>query len=259
MQSNRVLNLAMCMVVVLLSGLVFTSKAWSGLILDAGVKGIYEDNINGSPSDADKKGDFYTVLSASVGGYTKATDTTYLFLRGDAANYLYSKYDDLNATIAGISAGVYKELGDVLSAQIALKGKIKDFKGGPRDSNAYGGTFELKQQITRKFWIKEGYEYEKNDADSNLFSYKGHSVGIWSGYMINPQTMLNLGYSYLTRKYEDASNFRTKSHTVSVGAAREIIKKVYVNIGYDRQFNDSNVPDTDYKNNIYTIGVTYSF
>lgn len=254
MQSNRVLNLAMCMVVVLLSGLVFTSKAWSGLILDAGVKGIYEDNINGSPSDAAKKGDFYTVLSASVGGYTKATDTTYLFLRGDAA----SKYDDLNATIAGISAGVYQELGDVLSAQIALKGKIKEFKGKPR-SNAYGGTFELKQKITHKFWIKEGYEYEKNNADSNLFSYDAHSIGVWSGYMITPETMLNVGYSYLTRKYDDPSAFKTKSHTISAGIVRELVKKVYVNLGYDRQFNDSNVPNTDYNNNIYTLGVTYSF
>ena len=71
--------------------------------------------------------------------------------------------------------------------------------------------------------------------------------------------MFNLGYSYLTRKYEDSSGFKTKSHTVSVGVVRELIKKVYVNIGYDRQFNDSNVSNTDYKNNIYTIGVTYSF
>ena len=259
MQSKKVLNSVMCVVVMLLSGLVFTSKAWSELILDAGAKGIYEDNINGSPVDADKKGDFYTVLSAGIGGYTEVTDNTYLFLRGDAANYLYSKYDDLNATIAGISAGVYKELGDILSAQIALKGKIKEFKGEPRDSNAYGGTFELKQKITPKFWIKEGYEYERNDADSALFSYKGHSVGIWSGYLINPQTMVNLGYSYLTRKYDDVSGFKTKFHTVSVGMVREIIKKVYASIGYDRQFNDSNVSNTDYKNNIYTLGVTYSF
>lgn len=259
MQSKKALNLVMCLFVVALSGLVFTSKASGELILDVGVKGIYEDNINGSPVDADKKGDFYTTISAGVGGYTKVADDTYLFLRGDAASYLYSKYDDLNATIAGISAGVYKELGDILSAQIALKGKIKEFKGEPRDSNAYGGTFELKQQVTRKFWIKEGYEYERNDADSALFSYKGHSVGIWSGYLITPQTMFNLGYSYLTRKYEDSSGFKTKSHTVSVGVVRELIKKVYVNIGYDRQFNDSNVSNTDYKNNIYTIGVTYSF
>ena len=48
-----------------------------------------------------------------------------------------AEYDDLNATIVGISAGMYKELGDVLSAQMALKGKLKEFKGEPRDSNAF--------------------------------------------------------------------------------------------------------------------------
>lgn len=258
MLSKRVL-LAMCLFVMLLSGLVFTPNAFSGLILDVGVKETYEDNINGSPSDANKKGDFYTTVSAAVGGYTEVADGTYLFLRGDVSNYLYSKYDDLNATIVGISAGMYKELGDVLSAQIALKGKLKEFKGEPRDSNAFGGTFELKQKITRKFWIKEGYEYEKNNADSNLFSYDAHSIGVWSGYMITPETMLNVGYSYLTRKYDDASGFRTKSHTISAGIVRELVKKVYVNVGYDRQLNDSNVSNTDHNNNIYTLGVTYSF
>ena len=154
---------------------------------------------------------------------------------------------------------MYKELGDVLSAQIALKGKLKEFKGEPRDSNAFGGTFELKQKITRKFWIKEGYEYEKNNADSNLFSYDAHSIGVWSGYMITPETMLNVGYSYLTRKYDDASGFRTKSHTISAGIVRELVKKVYVNVGYDRQLYDSIVSITEHNNNIYTLCVTYSF
>ncbi|MCL5236373.1 MAG: hypothetical protein M1353_00805 [Nitrospirae bacterium] len=259
MLSDKVMNSVMCLFIVLVSGLVVASKASGGVILDAGIRETYEDNLNGSPADADKKGDFYTTVSASAGGYTEVVDGTYLFLRGDAATYLYSKYNDLNATLGGISAGVYKELGDVFSAQLALKGKLKNFKGTLRDSSAYGGTFELKQQISPDFWIKEGYEYEKNDADSRLFSYNGHSVGVWSGYLITPKTMFNLGYSYLTRKYEDAFGFRTKSHTISAGIVRELVKKVYVNLGYDRQFNDSNVANTDYKNNIYTLGVTYSF
>ncbi len=77
--------------------------------------------------------------------------------------------------------------------------------------------------------------------------------------MITPETMLNVGYSYLTRKYEDTGGFKTKSHTISAGIVRELVKKVYVNVGYDRQFNDSNVSNTDHNNNIYTLGVTYSF
>lgn len=193
MQSNRVSSLVVCLSVIFLSGFVFTSKASGGLILDFGVKGTYEDNINGSPADADKKGDFYTTLSASAGGYTEAAQGTFLFLRGDVATYLYNKYDDLNVSIFGISAGVYKELGDVLSAQISLKGRIKEFKGEPRDSNAFGGTFELKQQITSKFWIKEGYEYENNDADSNIFSYKAHSVGVCQDTLLHRKPCSILG------------------------------------------------------------------
>ncbi len=254
MWSKQVLSFVMCLFVMLLSGIVFTSKASGGLILNVGVKGTYEDNISGS--DVDKQGDFYTTLSASVGGYTKVADETFLFLRGDIANYLYSKYDDRNASIFGVSAGLHKKLGDALSAQIAIKSKLKEFNEEPRDSSSLGGTFELKQQLTPKFWIKEGYEYENNNANSAFFNYRGHSVGIWSGYMISPETMLNIGYSYFTCKYEDASGFRTKSNTISVGAVRELVKKVYLNLGYDRQFTVSN---TDYNNNIYTVSVTYSF
>ena len=30
--------------------------------------------------------------------------------------------------------------------------------------------------------------------DSNLFSHDAHSIGVWSGYMITPEIMLNVGY-----------------------------------------------------------------
>lgn len=243
----------------LLSSFALATSAYGGSTLDAGVKGVYEDNINGAPSDVNKEDDFYTIVSAGIGGYTEVSQGAFLFARGDVAGYYYNEYSDLDTNQAGISAGVYKKLNDVLSAQVTLKGKVKEFEGDPRDSNALGGTFEFKQQISPKFWIKEGYEYESNNADSNLFSYESHAVGAWSGYLITPQTMLNLGYSYLTRKYDDTGGFKTTSHTISAGVVRELMKRVYLSAGYDLQFNDSNISNTDYTNNIFSIGVTYSY
>lgn len=258
MQFKKIMHRGACLFFVAF-GFVAPSQAVAEPILDFGAGATYEDNINGSPSDADKEGDFYTTLFASLGGYTRVVEGTYLFLRGDAATSVYGKYNDLNVTIGGISAGVYKSFNDMLSAQLSLKGKIKTFKDEPRDSRALGGAIELKQQVTPTLWIKEGYEYERNNADSDLFGYKGHLAGVWSGYLIDPKTMLNLGYSYLSRKYDDATGFRTTSHTISAGLVRELAKRVYATIGYDRQINDSNVSGSDHNNNIYTIGVTYSF
>ncbi|GFP32898.1 hypothetical protein HKBW3S42_01205, partial [Candidatus Hakubella thermalkaliphila] len=94
---------------------------------------------------------------------------------------------------------------------------------------------------------------------SNLLTYDTVSFGVCVVYMITPETMLNLGYSDLTRKYDDPCGIKTKSHTISACVAHKIVKKVYVNVGYGRQFNDSNVSNTDHNNNIYTLGVTFSF
>src|SRR3972149_4126245 len=108
MKHSRILKLIMSLFFVSLSTLSLIPEAYGGLILEAGIRGIYEDNINGSPEDADKKGDFYTVLSASAGGYKEVASKTFLFLRADAASYLYSKYDDLDSTMGGGTARVHR-------------------------------------------------------------------------------------------------------------------------------------------------------
>ena len=84
-------------------------------------------------------------------------------------------------------------------------------------------------------------------------------MGLWTGYLIAPKTMINLGYSYLFRKYEEPADFRNKFHTVSVGITRELAEKIYLNAGYYRQYNGSNIPGTSHTNNIYTLGVSYNF
>ncbi len=251
--------LIITILLLLLSTFALAASAYGALTMEAGVKGVYEDNVNGSSSDINKKDDYYSIVSAGIGGYTAVSKHTFLFVRGDIAGYYYNKYSDLDSNQAGISTGVYKELNNVLSIQVTLKGKVKEFKGTPRDSNALGGAFEFKQQISPRLWVKEGYEYEHNNADSNLFSYNSHAVGAWSGFLITPRTMLNLGYSYLTRKYDDVGGFRTTSHTISAGVVRQLMKKVYLNVAYDLQFNDSNISNTDYTDNIFSVGVRYSY
>jgi hypothetical protein len=239
--------------------LFFPAKAISALLLDIALKGVYEDNITASSADIGRKGDFYTILSASGGGYTEVGSDTNVFLRGDAAGYLYRKNSDLNAVIVGARTGIYRKFSDVVSAEVALKGARKEYKEIGRSSTALGGSFEVRQQLTSRFWIKEGYEYENNNAGSNIFSYQGHLLGLWTGYLVAPKTMITLGYSYLFRKYEEPADFRNRFHTISVGITRGLAEKVYAYGGYYRQYNGSNIPGTGNTNNIYTLGMTYSF
>jgi len=239
---------------------LFAASGASGEVnASVDLKGTYEDNIIGSAADIGKDGDYYSALTASLGGYHGIGANTYLFLKGDAGGYLYSKYTDLNATVVGINGGVYKDFTDRVAAQLTLKGKKKEFKDSRRSSVAYGGSLEVKEQVSPEFWLKQGYEFEKNDADDALFTYRGHFFGAWAGYMVFPKTTLTGGYSYLSLKYEEPSNFRDEFHTVSFGVSMELLKKVHLYGNYSRQFINSSVSEKGRTNNIYTLGLLYGF
>ena len=229
------------------------------MLMDAAVKGVYEDNITGSSADIGKEGDYYTAVSASVGGYKDVGRRTFAFVRVNAEGYLYGKYSELDAAIAGVSGGVYKVFSPDVSASALLLIKREQYKGEGRSSTAYGGILNLRQQVHPRVWIKESYEFEKNAAASGIFSYEGHLPGIAVGYTVAPKTTATLGYSYLYRTYDEPAGFRDIFHTVSFGLTREILKKVYLNGSYDRQYISTNLPGTSHTNNIIGLGVSYSY
>lgn len=249
----------MSIMVSVLSLLLFATTASAGLLLDVGLKGVYEDNIVGSAADVGKKGDFYTVFSASVGGHKGIGDGTFLFLRANAEGYLYKRYTDLNAAIIGMSGGVYKEFNSVLSATGSLNIKSENFKDSQRSSNAYGGLLNLRQQVHSNLWIKEGYEFAKNKADSSTFSYEAHLLWVGMGYSIMPKTTATVGYSYLRRTYEEPAGYRNIFHSLSLGLTREIAQKVSVYGNYDRQYISSNHHAATLINNVFSLGLSYSY
>ncbi len=46
---------------------------------------------------------------------------------------------------------------------------------------------------------------------------------------------------------------------VAFGVVRAIIKKVYLNGSYDRQYISTNLPGSNHTNNIFSLGVSYSY
>ena len=135
---------------------------------------------SGSGSTA-SPADFYTTISAEAGGYTDLGDTS-VFAKGFASHSSYNTYTDLSTTIGGVSTGVVVSLGDSMSALGSVVGKVKRFGDSQRDSTAYGGTLSLKEKLLPSFWIREYGEYEKNNADTAVFSYRGTELGIGAGY-----------------------------------------------------------------------------
>jgi hypothetical protein len=281
-----------------LINLITVSAAQAEIFYDIAVKGTYEDNVVGLLSDkrggnagvpattgpgqgmmgavmpvgpgkmggnrpqdtgVQSQSDTSINLFADIGGSTEIASGTSAFLIGSAQHTFYNTFTEFDSTIAGLSAGIDKKLGDIVTARLAMNGSIKRYRDSTRDSSAHGPAVSFKERFTPSFWLKESYYYEKNDADSAVFTYKGNSVGIWAGYSVLPKTMLLFGYNYLVRDYDEPSDFQVTAHTFSAGVEQELAKRWFAAAQYDHQRSDSNVPGTDTTDNIISLGVRYSY
>jgi hypothetical protein len=198
-------------------------------------------------------------LYADLGAFRTIADDTFLFLTGSVEHTSYSSFTLLNSTLGGLSAGLNKGLGGMVTAKVAINGMLKRFGDSQRDSTAYGASFALKETWSPSFWLKEGYAYEKDSADSPLFSYRGNAVNIWAGYVLLPKTTVLLGYTYLVRAYDEPSGFKVTANTVSAGLEYAFMEKWFFDALYDHQASDSNVPGTNTADNLFSLGVRYSY
>jgi len=277
---------------VVILNVLFAPVVYAGIYYNIAVKGIYEDNVVGLLSDkrgvnagmsgtgggsmagamgpgmgslytggssttstSDTAIDFYADLGASR---TIAEDTS-LFLTGRVEHTSYSSFTQFDSTIGGLSVGLNKGFGEMVTARVAINGMLKRFGDSQRDGTAYGASFALKEKLSASFWLKEGYAYEKDKADSALFSYSGNEVNIWAGYVVLPKTTALLGYNYLVRAYDEPSGFKVTTNTVSVGIEYEFAEKWFVDAQYDHQASDSNVSGTKATDNIFSVGLRYSY
>ncbi len=222
-----------------------------------GMGGPYSSSYTGSSSQS--KSDTSINVFADLGGSLAIASNSALFLIGSAQHTSYSSYTQFDYTIGGLSTGIYQEFGDVLSGKIAINGLIKRYGDSQRNSSAYGATVSFKEQFAPMFWLKENYDYEQNNADSPYFTYKGNGVGIWAGFLATPRTTFFLGYNYLVRDYDQPSGFEVKDNTLSLGVEQELAKKWFLNAQYSHQTADSNVAGTYTTDNIYSVGLRYSY
>jgi hypothetical protein len=296
MRIHRAVNAAIAGCFVLILYLVPVPAARAEIFYDIAVKGTYEDNVVGLLSDkrggtaampatgpgmmgkamapggmggmggnipqdtgVQSKSDFSMNLFADIGGSTDIASRTYAFLIGSAQHTSYSSFNEFDNTIGGLTAGIDKDLGDIVTFRLAVNGSIKRYRDSQRDASAFGPIAIFKEQFTPSFWVKESYYYEKNNADSAFFTYKGNLIGIWGGYLVLPKTTLLLGYNYLVRDYEAPAGFQVTSNTISAGVAQEFAKQWFIDAQYDHQKSDSNVPGTSSSDNIFSFGVRFSY
>jgi hypothetical protein len=277
--------------VVVILTVLFAPAADAGIYYNIAIKGAYEDNVVGLLSDkrgntagmtgagggpvmaamggmgslytggssTTSTGDTSIDLLADLGASRTIADDTSLFVAGSVERQSYSSFTQFNSTIGGLSVGLNKAFGDRVTARAAINGMLKRFGDSQRDSTAYGASVAVKEQLSASFWLKESYAYEKDSADTALFSYNGNAVSILAGRVILPKTTALLGYSYLVRTYDEPSGFKVTANTVSAGLEYELMKEWFIDAHYDRQASDSNLPGTSSTDNLFSVGVRYSY
>ena len=267
-----------------------------GLILDVELRGVYEDNVVGILSDQQKASqpsggaraassvtgagqqgpgkssnaspylgsstqnndDYVLEVVADLGITATMTPDTALFIIGSVENATYSRYSDFNSTIAGLNTGFAAGLGPIFLVKFLAFVRMKEFGDSQRDGSAYGGMVELKQRFTPWLDLKEAYEYEKNHADATFFSYTGHAAKAGIGFRLSESWMLNLGYTYLLREYEEPADFAVTSHAISAGIRKTFFKNWHLTAGYAREMSSENLNNTRSTNNSYSIGVLFT-
>jgi len=243
---------------------ILPAQARAETNLNAAARISFDNNVNGSPdtpTKANQRSDSYETLSAS-GVYFTPLDTakTWYFVgQVGAFTTIYNNYNNLNSSMLVGSGGLYKQLSPTWSIQGTGRGFSRFTRQVDRDSNGYGGTVELKQQLTKTLWIKGVGDYEVNVANLKAYSYTGTTWGANIGYLPFKDSFLTLGYSHNNRKFKTTLPFKTTSQTLYAEVSQRLSKSWYLTGGIAGMKSKSNYAGTAYTNYIESIGLSFSY
>lgn len=239
-------------------------SAQAEVTFNAGARLSHDDNVNGSPdtpTKANQRSDNYLTLSASTVYYTPldAPQTRYFIAQVGVFSTVYNTFSNLDSSMLAASAGLYQQLSPTWSGQVTGRGFVRDTKQGDRDSDGFGGTFEIKNQLSQTLWIKAVADYEDNKAHLTSFSYTGKTYGLNMGYLPLKDTFVNVGYSRSVRDFKSTLPFNTTTKTLFAEVSQRLAKNWYLNGGYARMKNDSNFAGTAYTNDVISLGLSFSY
>lgn len=252
--------------IVVIAGALATlaGTAQAEVNLNAGVRLSQDDNVNGTPDappSVNKRSATYTSLNGSAVYFTplNVEKTRYFIGQVGAMTTSYNAYSNLNSSALILSAGLYQKLSETWSGQIMGRGFSRYTQQTTRDSTGYGGTFELKKQMTKTVWVKGVLDYEDSAANLSTYSNTGKTWGLNLGYLPLEDTFINLGYSHSGHDFKTATPFSSTSKTLFIEASQRLAKNWYLNGGYASMNNDSNIAGTAYTNHVLSVGVSCSY
>ena len=204
-------------------------------------------------------GDFSGTVHAAIGGFSDVFSESTVFVKGFAEHTSYDTYSDLDVTMGGVSTGIATQLSKNSMARFSLTGKVKHFGDSQRNSTAYGGGVSLKERPAQDLWFRQFVEYEKNEADSPLFSYGGTKAGISAGYDLTRTTAAAAGFSYLVQEFDEPAGAELRTGTVFLTVEHALSRTWFFSAEYGLQTSRDGTSGTSITNNMYSLALRYSY
>ena len=208
---------------------------------------------------AQKDGDFSTELYADIGYLNKIDASTSLSVQASFQHTGYADFDQFDFTIFGISGGVKRRLSNIVSARGSLDLKLKEYDNPLRSGTSVGAKASLTERLGKVLWFREFYGFERNIADSAIYRYDGHSIGIRAGLDLTALWSVEMGFSYLLREYDEPAGYRVTSTTVSAGLTRMLGNLWSVIVGLDRETSKENFFNTTSTNNMFSVALQFLY
>ncbi|MEW6066964.1 MAG: hypothetical protein AB1610_01510 [Nitrospirota bacterium] len=121
---------------------------------------------------------------------------------------IYRKLSDLSYVDISFAPAVlyfpHRKWSIILSPFLHAKG-VSD---SDQSALSFGGRLSLEEQILKNFYLGQYYIYEDSAANEEIYSFKDHAVGIYTGLNLTRSFFIEIGYEY---SYGDS--FRSISTT----------------------------------------------
>lgn len=183
------------------------------------------------------------------------------------------RYQRMDGHMQEATPGVVARVSRVLSPMWTATASAGYFKRSVhpdmnRDANGRHGSLGLIAQVSNNFQVGGEYELRRENARQDVYSRRLQGPSLFAAYRVSPVFTLVGNYSYFEIEHEapmalfpNAREDRQKTAAltalwdVSAWAGRNmIVRAQYMNVR-----NPSNIAYSDYKRNLFTVGVQTQF
>ncbi|MEO5361265.1 MAG: hypothetical protein H7843_12600 [Nitrospirota bacterium] len=191
---------------------------WADWILNANLSAQYRDNINYTFASDERRGDFITIPSASIGRYYQLGERTRLRLTVDVSGEIYSLYHKLDSVLAGGSFALVQKLGvghEIPWVSLTGSASYLDVSDSSRDSMIYTVGVNAGGYVSERVDLQAGYQYtarrgkDLSAADpgtsGRVFDLNSHRISLTANFLVAPCLVITPGYFFNTGDFVSSS------------------------------------------------------